>query len=296
MKNERVNVLVGNTPEKSVVYQIAERQKEILLNYYSHVFMGGEKGGCINLVHKYGVDVVGSRNVFIFHFDPYDFRHEIPMSELESYLSLFNIVICLNRKQQYFCNIRNIRNTLIPHGSDYECKRFLGFNNIEKPVVILACDYYRGNVKGEDYFFALSRIMSDHLTFMIVGKGWSECKVKTSTVNIMNVDSYTELKKYFNDADIVFIGSRYEAGPASFPDAVNSNKYIMSTPVGMVLDNFIEGESGFFIRFDLAEDASNLHVVIKKIKDNISPKYITRYIGWSEQIKEIVGVLNEEFC
>jgi glycosyltransferase involved in cell wall biosynthesis len=292
MINKRVSILVGNTPEKAVVYQIAERQREMLSNLYSDVFIGKRDDADISLVHKYGVTVEGrSFKVFFFHFDPYDIRHDIPMLKLEQYLNLFDLIICINRKQQYFCNKRNIQSALIPHGSDYRSGVEIKNRALEKTVVALVCDFYGGNVKGEKYFFELAREMSELLTFKIIGKGWAECE--NEHVLVVNVDSYAELKGHFDSVDILFIGSRYEAGPASFPDAVNCNKYVMSTPVGMVLDNFIEGESGFYVSFNIADDIASLKNIIERIKLNIIAKYEATYLGWDDQIKEISGVIDE---
>ncbi len=298
--DKTVSILVGNTPEKAVVYQIAERQRDVLSDFYSDVVIGSRTNADVTLVHKYGIDAEDkSFNVFFFHFDPYDIRHQISMDRLEKYLSAFDQVICINKKQQYFCNKRNIKNTLIPHGSDYQveskenCNKSYNESTIVKPTIALVCDFYGGNVKGEAYFFELARKMSTLLKFVILGKDWPVHEKESKYVEVINVKSYTELKNHFDDVDVLFIGSRYEAGPASFPDAVNSNKYVLATPVGMVLDNFIEGESGFYISFDIRDDTCNLNEIVTRIENNISAKYEFLYLDWHEQIKNIVGVIDE---
>ncbi|WP_396587493.1 hypothetical protein [Bermanella sp. R86510] len=295
MNSERVEILVGNTPESAVVFQIAERQRRVLSDYYSNVSIGFDREATISIVHKVGVDVRNCCGIKIlyFHFDPYDIRIRSEIVNLDDYLNLFDIVVCLNRKQVFYCDKRGIKNTLIPHGSDFSPYKNLVHSEDDNPVMALVCDYYRGNVKGEKYFFELSERMSGVLDFKVIGKGWRSSGVTSKNVEILNVDSYSELKSHFHSVDIMFIGSRYEAGPASFPDAVNSNKYVIATPVGMVLDNFIEDISGHYLTFDLKKDLSNINKILNRVLNNIPARFNFIYPNWNEQIRGIIEVVDE---
>jgi hypothetical protein len=292
MINKSISILIGDTPKKAIVYQIAERQKKVLSKFYSDVFFGEDKETDITLVHKYGIDIDGrvGFNVFFLHFDPYDIRIRTVISNFDDYLRQFDLVVCLNRKQKLYCQKRNIVNIFQPHGSDYKKQRIF---NDSTPIIALVCDFYGGNVKGEKYFFDLARNMSKDLCFRIMGKGWGALNIKNNDVEIVDINSYSELKPYFDGVDILFVGSRYEAGPASFPDAVNSGKYVMATPVGMILDNFIEGESGFYLTFDLKIDIENINFLLKRMDKNILPSFLYEYSSWESQVERIIGVINE---
>jgi len=294
MYKDRVEILVGNTPETAVVYQIAEKQRKVLSNYYSSVFIGPDVRATISVVHKVGVDTSSSAGIKIFflHFDPYDIRIRSSITNFDEYISAFDVVVCINSKQQFYCSKRNIKNTLLSHGSDFDNTKIRIQTDSRKPIMAMACDYYRGNVKGERYFFDLAKKMSTFLEFKIIGKGWNLSDVMDG-VEVINVDSYSELKEYFSTIDILFIGSRYEAGPASFPDAVNSNKYVVATPVGMVLDNFIESMSGYYLTFDWKKDFSNINKILIRIENNTLARYRYSYPSWDEQIRGIIEVVNE---
>jgi len=294
MINRSINILIGDTPKKAVVYQIALRQKKVLSRICSDVLFGEDKNADINLVHKYGVDIDNRNgfNVFFLHFDPYDIRVRSAIYDFDGYLKRFNLVVCLNRKQKKYCDIRGVKNFSCPHGSDYK-KQNLKNNSF--PVIGLVCDYYGGNVKGERYFYELAKKMSGFLKFKIIGKGWKNKNLDKKHVEVIGIDSYSELKIHFDKVDILYIGSRYEAGPASFPDAVNSNKYVMATPVGMIIDNFIEGESGFYITFDLEIDVFNINLILGKIQGRVLPKFLYKYPSWENQIKEVIGVIDENY-
>ena len=293
MNKDRVEILVGNTPETAVVYQIAERQRKVLSNYFSSVSMGLDAQATISITHKIGVDVslCSAIKIFFLHFDPYDIRIRSSIINFDEYLSIFDVVVCINSKQQFYCNKRHIKNILLPHGSDFDNTRVRIQTDNRKPIMAMACDYYRGNVKGERYFFDLAKKMSTFLDFKIIGKGWHSSNVMDD-VEMVDVSSYSELKEYFSTVDILFIGSRYEAGPASFPDAVNSNKYVIATPVGMVLDNFIERISGYYLTFDLKKDYSNIHKILKRIGNHASAKFKYCYPSWDEQISGIIEVID----
>ena len=295
MNNDRIEILVGDTPEAAVVFQIAERQLHVLSDSYSHVSIGPDRQATISIVHKVGVEIHSCSNFkfFFLHFDPYDIRIRSAIVNLDEYLAMFDVVVCLNKKQQFYCNKRFIKNVLMPHGSDFNKSKVEFNTGSRRPVIAMTCDFYRGNVKGERYFFDLAKRMSEALDFKIIGKGWHSSGVTNKDVEIIDVDSYSELKGYFENIDILFIGSRYEAGPASFPDAVNSNKYVMATPVGMVLDNFIEGLSGYYLTFDLIKDVSNINKVVKNIINNTSAQFEFRYPYWGEQIRGVIEVVDE---
>lgn len=295
MDFNKINIYIGNTKASTVVYQIAERQKKYLENLdFCVEVCNTESKGDISFVHKYGVypDFV-SFTVFFLHFDPYDFRHDIPLAELADYLGNFDLVICLNTKQSYFCNKRNIKHSVIPHGSDF-INTVTHINTSKKlPVFALICDFYNGNVKGEHYFFELASKLNYEVKFVIMGKGWHQAKFKSPFIEYWHVENYSELKKEMNAVDILYIGSRYEAGPASFPDAVNSNKYVISTPVGLVLDNFIEKKSGYYLTLDLEEDVCNIRRVLSLIENRISPTFKYLYPSWDQQMNEVMSVINE---
>lgn len=295
MNDERVEILTGNTPQSAVVFQIAQRQKHVLSDYYSNVSIGVDENATITIVHKVGVDIRSCFGVKIFylHFDPYDIRIRAAIAGLDDYLRLFDVVVCLNRKQTFYCDKRGIKNILLPHGSDFNSFKTRACSEGGNPVIALVCDYYRGNVKGEKYFFDLAKRMSGILDFKIIGKGWCSSGVTCRDVEMLDVDSYSELKSYFDSVDIMFIGSRYEAGPASFPDAVNSNKYVMTTHVGMVIDNFIEGLSGYYLTFDIEKDFFNINKLVVNIANNTSAKFKFRYPSWGEQIRGVIEVIDE---
>ncbi|PCI52156.1 MAG: hypothetical protein COB51_00725 [Moraxellaceae bacterium] len=175
------------------------------------------------------------------------------------------------------------------------CKASIPYSNWKKgkvlPVVALVCDYYNGNVKGELYFSKLAKRMREDAQFVIIGKGWKD--VPGENVLHWCVSSYADVKRVFAYVDVVFIGSRYEAGPASFPDAVNGGKYVVSTKVGMVMDNFIEGCSGNYLSLNEKEDVVSIRMILEKVNNNISPLYRCSYLSWQEQIDCLLEFLSE---
>lgn len=284
----KVNIAMGNTPESAVVHEIASRQYDVFKQALIDVsFSRNSIGKVVNIIHKYGVAPGSKSDIFYFHFDPYDIRHGYSLQEISEYLSDFKCVVCLNRKQIYFCNKRNINCLFIPQGSDFAPQSLI-YNKKRKPVIALCCNYYRGNVKGDLYFSYLSKYCSHFVDFLIVGRGWNKCEEIRCGVRVQPVSNYEELKSIFSDIDILFIGSRYEAGPASFPDAVNSGKFVLSSPVGMVIDNFKEGESGYFLTFDRDRDIRSLNMICEKISQGIRPKFSFYYNQWEEQLSSLL--------
>jgi len=286
--DENLTIAIGKTRPNSMVDQIANKQLKFFKTLFKNVELAEKP--CEqnrNIIHKYGVMPCDSnKDLFILHFDPYDARHNIDPDDLEIYLKKFKTVICINTKQLYFCNKRNINATVIYHGSDINPNSKHEKINASTTIAMV-CDYYAGNVKGENYFLEIAKSLSDVATFQIIGKNWPE-HYASDHVEVVNTKSYNQLLKHFRHVSALFIGSRYEAGPASYPDAVNSSKYVISTPVGMVLENLNVARSGFFLTFNKEEDIKNIKHIISDVKADIKPIFKFNYESWEQQFLKIL--------
>lgn len=284
----RIKVLF-DSPETSALGQIALRQASSFSALGNTVTVNKSGFSDLCIIHNPYIKLSKkSRNVFYLHFELYDSRHGICLDELIPYLKEFFVVICINSRQKAMLDYYGVNTYLLPHGYDQLIPEgcMESRSSKKKITVALVASYYGGNVKGELYFQKLANLMdSDRFRFVVLGSGWGEL----AGVSVVEIKEYSALIEVLSDVDVLYIGSRYEAGPASLPEAIRNKCYIMSSRVGMSIEYLVEGSSGYFLTFNSASDSHNLENIYKSIKDAKVPTYGRVIESWDVMFENFLG-------
>lgn len=202
------------------------------------------------------------------------------------------VVVCLNSMQKIVLKEHGIENTIIiPHGYNHRVLTQKKYIHHQKLVIGFFSHFYPRFVKGEDYLVELSSELSPKLfEFVLVGKNRQilakqlkqsgfECKTYENVPYFM----FDELYKMI---DCLLITSKYEGGPASFPEALATCTPVLTTKVGMAND-FLNQEGVVILTSNIKEDVRTINKFFrnrKSMMDSLSTLKMDKLLKWDQVI------------
>ncbi|MCR9214306.1 MAG: glycosyltransferase family 4 protein [Proteobacteria bacterium] len=213
-------------------------------------------------------------------------------------------IICLNSSQKgrlQELGVPKEKLELIPHGYDAETLRLKETTNSkienDKINIGLASKRYGRRVKGEAYFFELSKRLSpEKFEFTLVGEDRTITAMELRKLNFscraFDYFPYRLMSGFYSSIDFLLMCSLYEGGPANIPEAIATGTPIFSTPVGISKDMINDRKNGFFLTNDPERDAININDICLGHPDKlIKIKKLSRLpnphlLSWEEVVKK----------
>ena len=228
-----------------------------------------------------------SNSVLTQHFDIDDPYQKINQDDYLQKIMSCKKIICLNKRDYTRFNVLGFDSTLIEHGVDtgLNWKKTKYCSELVN-IAVVARRYPDGR-KGEQYLVKLAKKLDrQRFGFIFFGSGWFSIVLKLRLlgfrVKYYDNEPYEKLPEIYQNINMLYIGSVYEAGPASLQEAVQSGTYLLAHPVGAVPDYFDLDNSGRILSFDLYRDAESIEHLYTLIMLNQSPGFLKKTISWEE--------------